>query len=772
MSRLVVGLTVAAVIAAVAAVSSGAALAASGDTYVQVAKLTGNSERSTAALVPSSSNFDTLGTSVAVSGNGNVLAVGAPGVSRVYVFVRPSNGAWKDAHETVALFPYASQDSLGTSVAVSSDGKTIVAGAPGDNGTAGAVYVYTEPPGGWKESSGAPTLMLIGYQGAAGDYLGASVATDAAGNAIVAGAPGWSGGEGAIYLFTEHSGGWRSGWTGVVPGAGVWANVGESGGNSAYGGDFGQSVAMSASADTIAVGAPFQDGWEGAVYVFERSHGQYAGYRELPDTASGTADNYFICSPNSGYGIGNPELGTSVSISSGGHTIAAGEPCAGTGGQAVVYTEPSHGWFDATGQITAGLTPLRPQVFDIQQYGYAVAISGSADAVLADDPSYTATSGGYVGWTLVPTRGWGHVNPPDASDFGSIFNQTPLAGGAYDLTAGDPIAISTYAGSIFVGGTGHDNEGAVYVYNEISRGATPTTVSCSPSAVTVGKPSSCKVTASDAGGGSRQPTGTVSLSSNGGSSGDLSSKSCTLKSVKGHSGRGDCSFTFTPESPLAYTITAHYGGDLHHHSGSATTVVSTTRRTTSTAVSCAPASVQVAVASQCTATATGVGTTPPATIDFKVATGLLSGEVCTPAAGMQTCTIAFSAGATGSYKIGAAYAGNAQSAPSSASTTVTVTTHPTLTAVSCTGVTHWVCTVTVTDTSSAATPPSGTVTFTASKAPTAGGSCPLAPQSGSSDVSTCAVDYVPGTDVPVTFTANYPGDSTHAASSNSTVHLG
>ena len=579
MSRLLVALAVAALTVIAAMTTAGAALGASGDTYVQVAKLTGNSERSTAALVPSSSSFNTLGTSVAVSGNGDVLAVGAPGVSRVYVFVRPSNGAWKDAHETVALFPYASQDNLGTSVAVSSDGKTIVAGAPSDNGTAGAVYVYTEPPGGWRESAGAPTLMLIGDQGVANDELGASVAIDAAGNTIVAGAPGWSGGQGAIYLFTEHPGGWRSGWTGVVPGAGVWANVGESGGNSAYGGDFGQSVAMSASGDTIAVGAPYQDGWEGAVYVFDRSGGQYRGYKQLPDTASGTADDYFICDPNSGYGIGNPELGTSVSISSGGHTIAAGEPCAGTGGQAVVYTEPSHGWLDATGEITAGLTPLRPEVFSIQQDGYAVAISGSADAILADDPTYMATSGGYVGWTLEPSRGWGHVNPPDVADFGSIFNQTQLAGGAYDLTAGDPIAISAYAGTIFVGGTGHDNEGAVYVYNEISRGATPRTVSCSPSAVPVGKSSSCKVTAKDAGGGSRRPTGTVSLSSNGGSSGHLSSKSCTLKQVKGHSGSGDCSFAFTPNSPLAYTITAHYDGDLHHHSGSATAVVSTTRRT-------------------------------------------------------------------------------------------------------------------------------------------------------------------------------------------------
>ncbi len=290
---------------------------------------------------------------MAVSANGHVLVVGAPRVARIYVYVRRSNGRWKDAHQTIALLGFTRNDNLGTSVAVSGDGSTIVAGAPYENGGAGAVYVYVEPRGGWKDASVLPTNMLHAADSTGNDALDASVAIAAHGGTIVAGAPGWSSEQGAIYLFKRD----QNGWGHTNPLGGVWANVGEAGGNSAYGGVFGQSVAISANADTIVVGAPFENGWQGGVCVFKRSHGRYLGYRELHDLASGTADGFFLCSSSSGYGVGNPELGYSVGVSTDGETIAAGEPCAGRGGQVVVYTERHGDWLHRSSSITAGLTP-------------------------------------------------------------------------------------------------------------------------------------------------------------------------------------------------------------------------------------------------------------------------------------------------------------------------------------------------------------------------------------------------------------------------------
>jgi hypothetical protein len=75
----------------------------------------------------------------------------------------------------------------GWSVAVS--GQTIVAGAPaarvGGNRLQGAVYVFTEPAGGWADAT--QTATLTASDGAIGDLLGYSVAIG--GNTIVAGAP-------------------------------------------------------------------------------------------------------------------------------------------------------------------------------------------------------------------------------------------------------------------------------------------------------------------------------------------------------------------------------------------------------------------------------------------------------------------------------------------------------------------------------------------------------------------------------------------------------
>ena len=98
---------------------------------------------------------------------------------------------------------------LGASVAIS--GTTIVAGAPGHtvdgHAQQGAVYVFTEPASGWADAT--QTAELTASDGAASDFLGVSVAVDGA--TVVAGAPGAASGKGAVYVFSEPAGGWSSG---------------------------------------------------------------------------------------------------------------------------------------------------------------------------------------------------------------------------------------------------------------------------------------------------------------------------------------------------------------------------------------------------------------------------------------------------------------------------------------------------------------------------------------------------------------------------------
>ena len=77
----------------------------------------------------------------------------------------------------------ASGAQFGTSVALSADGSLLAVGAPGEaNG--GALYVYQ-----WDGTAYAFQTRLVGAHTGAGDQLGASVAMSANGGVIVAGAP-------------------------------------------------------------------------------------------------------------------------------------------------------------------------------------------------------------------------------------------------------------------------------------------------------------------------------------------------------------------------------------------------------------------------------------------------------------------------------------------------------------------------------------------------------------------------------------------------------
>jgi hypothetical protein len=109
-------------------------------------------------------------------------------------------------------------DSLGQSVAISGDGNTIALGAPYDDVTysdQGSVRVYVKPGAGWGASSISETKLLSESAGAAGDWFGASVSIDHDGSTMVAGAPkaednlgGFAADEGAAFVYDRPASGW------------------------------------------------------------------------------------------------------------------------------------------------------------------------------------------------------------------------------------------------------------------------------------------------------------------------------------------------------------------------------------------------------------------------------------------------------------------------------------------------------------------------------------------------------------------------------------
>ncbi len=139
-----------------------------------------------------------FGRSVALSGDGNTVLIGASSAGAAYVFVRPSGGTTWSQQQELTASDAAGGDQFGTSVALSGDGNTALIGANNKtvNGQtyAGASYIFIRPSGGttWAQQ---PELTT-----SSGGAFGSSVALSGDGNTALAGAPG--GTNGAAYTET------------------------------------------------------------------------------------------------------------------------------------------------------------------------------------------------------------------------------------------------------------------------------------------------------------------------------------------------------------------------------------------------------------------------------------------------------------------------------------------------------------------------------------------------------------------------------------------
>ncbi len=325
---------------------------------------------------------DELGTFVGVSSDGSTIVAGAPGSNSfsgaAYVFVMPVDG-WVDMTQTAKLT--ASDGGItnwfGNSVGINSDGSTIVAGAysagSGANSYPGAAYVFVMPGGGWVNAT--QTAKLTASDGASGDGLGYSVGVGSDGSTIVAGTPNATVGsnhyQGAAYVFVKPGGGWAN----ATQTAKLTASDG-----AAYDA-FGTSVGVSSDGSTIVAGAP-QPGdisslpsivpGRGAAYVFVKPGG---GWATMAQTAELTASD----------GVGGDALGWSVGVSGDGNTIVAGAPNASIGsifdqGAAYLFVWRAGGWA-TTSTFTAKLAASDAK--DDDELGWSVGVSNDGSTILA-----------------------------------------------------------------------------------------------------------------------------------------------------------------------------------------------------------------------------------------------------------------------------------------------------------------------------------------------------------------------------------------------------
>ena len=297
-----------------------------------------------------------------------------------------------DAHYPVVIDPLvqtkltasdgAAGDWFGWSVALSSDGNTLVVGAVyaqiGNNPHQGAAYVFSKPPAGWATTS-TFDAKLTASDGSPSDYFAYSVTTD--GDTVVVGALfaniGNNPMQGAAYVFAKP----KTGWSTATETAKLTASDGR------YGTMFGWPVDL--SADTLVVGAHSPYDHHGAAYVFVKP---ISGWVTGTETAKLTAPNDY-------------EMGWSVAIR--GDTLVVGTPLLG-----LAYVYVKQGAWTTTTTPDATLNPDSAYLW----FGSSVAISEDDNTVVVGAPfassQYDRQGAAYV--FLKPADGWATTSAPNA----------------------------------------------------------------------------------------------------------------------------------------------------------------------------------------------------------------------------------------------------------------------------------------------------------------------------------------------------------------------
>jgi hypothetical protein len=209
--------------------------------------------------------FNHFGASVSLSSDGSIVAIGAPGndgngASSGHVRVyQNSNGSWQKIGSDIN--GEATQDRFGHSVSLSSNGGIVAIGAPGNNGngtSSGHVRVYQNSNGSW---------IQIGTDidgEAAGDDSGISSPSLSSDGSIV-----------AIGARDNDENGSNSGHVRVYQNInGNWIQKGTDIDGEAAGDGSGRSVSLSSNGNIVAIGAPYNRGngaWAGHVRVYNLS---------------------------------------------------------------------------------------------------------------------------------------------------------------------------------------------------------------------------------------------------------------------------------------------------------------------------------------------------------------------------------------------------------------------------------------------------------------------------------------------------------------------
>lgn len=237
------------------------------------------------------------GINVAVSGDGNTVVSGGFAdnnyTGAVWTFVRYGS-SWSQLGDKVVGNDASGTARQGSSMALSGNGSRMIMGGYQDNNRQGAAWIFNRTDCGWIQQGN----KLVGTGGSVQAWQGYSVSLSADGNTAAVGGNADNNLAGAAWIFTQTG----SNWTQQARLVGTQAAGAARQGN---------SVSLSADAQTLMVGGSNDDGNQGAAWVYKKNA---TNWQQQGAKIKGSG------------AIGAAKQGSSVSLSSNGTTGIIGGP--------------------------------------------------------------------------------------------------------------------------------------------------------------------------------------------------------------------------------------------------------------------------------------------------------------------------------------------------------------------------------------------------------------------------------------------------------------
>lgn len=317
---------------------------------VGVYRLSADSWNLMGAILPGENPGSEQGRSVALSADGLIVAIGAPGraggspvVGKVWVY-QFVEGSW--VQRGAPIEEVLSGEQAGAAIALSPDGSRLVVGAKRFNtgtGTPGQIRIYDWDGTQWS----SPVYVL---SGTGDDQLGSAVSISGDGLTVAAGAPGHNENQGHVQLVSVLSGSWQAKGSVILGGGSAEAA--------------GSAVALDTLGNTVAIGAPFSAAG-GSVRVFDFLEGEWS---QRGETQTGL--------------VSGERFGTSVSLSGDGTRFVAGAPRNSDTGLRAGHARSLHYTDSAWVALGGAFTGLSPG----DQAGSSVALAASGNTVALGAP--------------------------------------------------------------------------------------------------------------------------------------------------------------------------------------------------------------------------------------------------------------------------------------------------------------------------------------------------------------------------------------------------